>query len=47
MRPHAAAYSDRPELYGITCAEAHVTYTIQGQFIPTKGPFIIKLAPGE
>jgi len=31
----AAAYSDRPELYGITCAEAHVTHTIRGQFIPT------------
>ena len=35
MRPHAAAYSVRPELYGITCAEAHVTHTIQGQIIPT------------
>ena len=35
MRPHVAAYSDRPELYGVTCAEAHVTHTIRGQFIPT------------
>ena len=31
----AAAYSDRPGLYGVTCALAHVTCTIQGQIIPT------------
>ena len=30
MRPHTAAYSDRPELYRVTCAEAYVTRTVQG-----------------